>query len=81
MKVLLIWEEIPDSTKLYSLEGELAELAIKSAGHHIGVTKDCSALDKLNDQLETLEPIGDGGTHLAFNISGHDKVVICGFVM
>lgn len=81
MKVLLIWEEVPDSTKLYSLEGELAELAIKSAGCYINVTEDCPALDKLSEHLTALKPIGDGVIHLAFDISGHDKVVICGFVM
>jgi hypothetical protein len=80
MKVLLIWEEIPERTKLYSLEGELAELAIASAGYFVNAESN-AAVEKLSDELATIEPLGHADCHEAFDISGHDKVVIAGFIM
>lgn len=82
MKVLLVWENVPETTKLYSLEGELAELAIQAAGHY-GNANDNDAVNQLNEALSGLKAFGDSQILEAFDIANHnyDKVVICGFIM
>lgn len=79
MKVLLIWEEVPEKTTLYSLEGEMAELAIAAAGYYIN-SEDNNAVHALSEKLSSLESLGHSYCHEAFDISGHDKAVIAGFV-
>jgi len=80
MKVLLVWEEFPEATKLYSLEGRLAELAIQAAGYYINAEEN-DAVNELNIELQNLEVLGHSECHEAFDISGHDKGVIAGFVI
>lgn len=59
-KVLLVWEEIPESTKLYAFEegSEAAKLAIVSAGKFINSddVNPGDPIDKLNDMLENFTP-------------------------
>lgn len=80
MKVLLIWECIPDKTTLYSLEGKWADVAIAAAGYYVNSEENTDLL-ALSDYLVNLPQLGHSESHEAFDISGHDKVVICGFII
>lgn len=40
MKVLLVWEEVPENTKFYLLDGELAELAVRAHGCFVNTDLD-----------------------------------------
>jgi hypothetical protein len=80
MKVLLVWEEVPERTILYSLTGPVAELAIKAAGQYVEAGKGNDA-ETLAALLPNYAPIGNGESNEAFNITDHDKVVIAGLIM
>ena len=80
MKVLLIWEMVPEKTVLYSLEGHMAELAIASAGLYVNAEQNASILE-LSDLLDNHEQLGHSEVKEAFDITNHDKVVIAGFIM
>ena len=88
MRVLLIWEQVPETTTLYALEGELAELAIEAAGYYIN-GEDNDAVLKLSERISDLEcdpnytALGHNECHEAFDVTGvsFDKVVIAGFIM
>lgn len=80
MKVLLIWEEVPEKITLYSLEGELAELAIKAAGYYINVEEN-EAVNQLYEKLTSCAEIGSSNDKTPLNIAGHDKVVIAGVIL
>lgn len=81
MKVLLIWEIIPEETKLYLLEGHMADLAIASAGHFIGAEENESVC-KLNDELTFYDTLGHDKVHEAFKVNENiDRVVIAGFIL
>lgn len=81
-KVLLVWEVVPEQTKLFVFEEgtELCDLALRSAGKYINQddVEDGDPIDLLNDALESLSPDGDGNTVLEGPFS---KVVVCGFIM
>jgi hypothetical protein len=83
MKVLLIWEEIPERTKLYSLEGDLAELAIKCAGQYIGGSENNSPeIIELNEKITDLPLFGSGEDTIAFKIiTTLTHVVIAGIIL
>lgn len=78
MKVLLVWEEVPETTKLYVLEGELAELAIKSAGVFINIDDtEGHPIEELAEVLPTLKH-----HEITEPLNGpFDTVVVCGFWM
>lgn len=82
MKILLIWEQVPECTTPYILSGELAELALQSAGKYVNSANLPAnhPIYKLSDALEEL-----GGAVLSseepIDVSDIDKVVICGFIM
>lgn len=81
MKVLLIWENVPESTDGYMLEGELAELAISCAGLYLidgEFTKE--ELDRITRLYAALE----GLPKLAIDkpiTEPHDAVVVCGCIL
>ena len=55
MKVLLIWEEVPENTVAYVLEpgkdDELIMLAEAAHGHFVNAVNENEATDKLNELL------------------------------
>jgi len=81
MQVLLVWKEIPEYTKLYKLEGEDAELAIKAHGHYINNASENDAVIELSERLCNMTPIGISNILEIPDISDCDKVVIAGLVM
>lgn len=81
MKTLLIWEEIPESTKLYLLDGELAELALKAHNQFVNGGDDDDYADRLSVSLEGLEPLDDSQPIAINDINEPVNVVISGFIM
>lgn len=83
MKVLLVWEEVPEFTKFYLLEGDLADLAMRAHNHFVNTDTDPDdAADRLSQAmgeqkikpLESENPIALAGLHV-------DHVVLAGFVL
>lgn len=77
MKVLLIWEEIPETIKAYVLEGEEAIIALQCHNKYIN-SDDAPELDQLSEILENKKPVD---TKEAFGVEGADKVVFSGFIL
>lgn len=80
-KILLIWEEVPEITKLYILDegSEIADLALKSAGKFINSDN----VDE-GDPVELLSEKLPGLQHLEIDqvVEGpFSKAVVCGFIM
>ena len=63
MQVLLIWEGIPESTKLYLLDGKMADTAVKAHGCYVNMVDGDpdGAAEALNQALEDegLIPVED----------------------
>lgn len=58
MKVLLVWEKIPEATDFYLLEGEKADIAIAAHGSFINVEGgDPDAAEALSEALDGEEPL------------------------
>jgi hypothetical protein len=78
MKVLLVWEEVPENTKFYVLEGETAELALQCAGIFINSNNpEGSPIEQLSELLPTMKH-----HDIDSPIDGpFEKVVVAGFVM
>jgi hypothetical protein len=77
MKVLLVWEEVPENTKFYVLEGEIADLALKCAGQYVNTVEETDEIEQLSEAI---------GGHPSFGIDEpiegpFDKVVVAGFIM
>lgn len=79
MKVLVIWENVPESVSLYAVDGELAETALLAANKYINSDEN-DAILALNLALETLEPLPDNSDG-SFDLSGFDRAVICGVLL
>lgn len=81
MKVLLVWQEIPENTRFFLLEGEQAELAIKAHNCFVNMVDGDpeEAADALNMALEGVTPLDhDAGP---IDVAGVSKVVTAGFMM
>lgn len=78
MSLLLIWENVPENTKAFVLEGREADLACLSAGVYINSDDtEGHAIEELNELLE-----GRPSLDVDKPIKGpFDEVVICGFIM
>lgn len=87
MKVLLIWEEIPEYTRYMELDPatqpELVECARKAAGYYINA-EDNEAVNTLNEMIYG----PDGIRHAELYEAGKEpivgpfsEVIVCGFVM
>lgn len=82
-KLLLIWEEIPENTKLYAFDegSELAKLAEGSAGKFINCDdlEEDDPIHALSEKLADAEEIGGRSGNI---VQGpFSRVVICGFAM
>jgi hypothetical protein len=81
-KVLLVWEEIPESTKFFMLDGELAELALKA--HHCFINMVDGDPNEYADQLNCklveleIEPIDISSP---IDIKEPCTVCLAGFLM
>ncbi len=87
-KVLLIWEEVPDYTKMYELDAgsEEARLAVLSANKYINSDDlpDDHPIFKLNELLEKLTPsygrnVEDAPTGVIYG--PYKFIVFCGFYL
>ncbi len=85
MKMLLVWEMVPEDVNCYILDpaSEQAQWARESAGKYIntGTTDDDDAIYKLSDWLATDEArdcLKDNDKPIPGPFS---EVVVCGFVM
>ena len=83
MKLLLVWECVPEDVNCYILDpsSEQAAWARKCAGKYVNAGGDTEELSKLNDWLATNEAknmIVDNEKPIAGPFS---EVVVCGFVM
>lgn len=77
MKVLLVWEEVPENTKFYVLEGETAELALQCAGQFVNSNNESDEIDQLSTVIDGLPSFS-----IDTPIEGpFDKVVVAGFLM
>lgn len=81
MKVLLVWQEIPEHTRFFMLEGDKADLAIKAHGCFANMVDGDpdEAADALNVALEGIEPLDDAAGPI--DAAGVTKVVTAGFMM
>lgn len=80
MKVLLIWEEIPESIKLFSLEGELAEMAFKAHGCYVNMV-DGDPNDYADNLSQALIDVKDLDQSKPIPFDSFDYVVLSGFLM
>jgi hypothetical protein len=81
MKVLLIWELIPDETQLYLFDGEseLGKAAIAAHGEFVNSAEDCENASRLDDLLTSdIEPISD---EEPFMLDGPITIVRAGFLV
>jgi len=88
MKVLLIWQQIPEETTGYILDGYLAELAIQSAGKYINLDDlaEDHPIMKLNNELvadyngdrESLTKID---LDIPISAGMFEVIVVCGFIL
>jgi len=78
MKVLLVWEDIPETTKFYLLDGNLAAAAIAAHRQIINSTDESEHASRLCDMLEGIEPISDDHP---FEIDEKVTVVYSGFYL
>ena len=78
MSLLLIWENVPEDTRAFVLEGREADLARLSAGVYINSDDtEGHAIEDLNNLLADHKPLD-----VSKPIKGpFDEVVICGFIM
>lgn len=77
MKVLLVWSEIPESVKLYALEGAGAVVAFNC--HNLYLNYDDSEdLEKLSEIIEEETPLDSSNP---VDIEKFDKVVLSGFYL
>ena len=79
-KILLVWEEIPESVSLYVLdEGtKIAELALASAGFYINSDDtEGHPIEELNEALVGREKLP--ADEVA--VGPFSKVVVCGSIM
>lgn len=80
-KVLLVWQLIPDETKLYEFDAnsDMAKLAMASAGKYINSDDfaDDDAIFTLENNLDGVEPLIN--QHMA--TGNYRTVVLCGFVL
>ena len=81
MSVLLIWEEVPEDTKFYRLDGELAEAAIAAHGCYVNMFNGDpnGAADKLSEMLGSMEPMDKEAGPISGE--GIDKIVMSGFLL
>jgi hypothetical protein len=83
MKVLLVWEEVPETTNFFLLEGDLADLAMQAHNCFINTDTDPNdAADRLNRALgeRKITPI-NVDQPIAIKDLGIDHVVLAGFVL
>ena len=78
MKVLVVWEQVPENVSFYVVEGLHADIAIAAAGQYINGGCYTDDVEKLNEILVDYEPIE---ADKAFDITGFDKVVCCGWIL
>lgn len=78
MKVLLIWEQIPEETSFYLLEGKAAEAATAAHGQLIGSTEDSAAAERLAALLKNEIPLP---LDKPFQTGGDVVVVFSGWIM
>lgn len=77
MKVLLIWEEVPEKISAYVLEGEDAEIALAAHGKYIN-SDDDETVEKLGEILAKYEPVKSDEP---FSVENVDKIVFSGMMM
>jgi len=79
--VLLVWEEVPESTKLYVFEetSDMAKWALASVGKYINQDdlEDDHPLHQLSENLGQFDEL----PHDKVAVGPFSKVVVCGFVM
>lgn len=63
MKVLCIFEFIPEETKLYFLEDQLADLALAAHNQIIGASDNSEAASALSEALDAVEPVWQSGNN------------------
>lgn len=80
MKVLLVWQEIPERTTFFILEGEVAELAIQAHGCFVNMVDGDpdGAADALNAALDGKENADDAKP---IDLDGISQLVTSGFMM
>lgn len=78
MKMLLVWEEVPEKTSLYEIEmgTEQAEWAMASAGCYINGGDETEELNKLSMWLATQTPLPGSSSKEVYH-----GVNVCGFIM
>lgn len=78
MKVLLIWEEIPEQVRIYLLDGEIADQARKAHGQLINSTEDTAEAEILSEMLEGIEAL-----NLASPVKIEEpvEIVMSGFIL
>ena len=81
MKVLLVWQEIPENTRFFMLDGEHAELAIRAHNCFVNMVDGDpdDAADALSTALEGIAPLDHKAGPI--DIAGVAKVVTSGFMM
>jgi len=64
----------------FDLDGNLAELAIASAGAYIGCvnSSELPAIFSLGEALENIKHFSTGDEPI--DLAGYDKLVICGYI-
>lgn len=82
MKVMIIFEYIPEDTKIYllDLDGKDLEMAKKAHGVYVNVSKNDKVAVKLDDFLQNKEPLKIK-TGKPFNIEGVELVIHSGFMI
>lgn len=81
MSVLLVWEEVPESTTFYLLDGDAADAAVAAHQCYVNMVDGDpqGAADKLSELLVGIKPLNlDDGPISADDI---EKIVVSGFLL
>ena len=78
--VLLVWEEVPEATKFYRLEGADAEIALAAHGCFVNMVDGDPEehAERLSLLLEDKTPMENV---FPVDLSGYDKLVVSGFLL
>lgn len=77
-KTLLIWLEIPESSKLYILDEKYEELAKNAHQQFINSGDENKAIFEINDLLTALKPVAEESP---LTITEPMQIVIAGFIL
>lgn len=80
MKVLLVWQEIPEHTRFFMLEGVAADIAVKAHGCYVNMVDGdpAGAAESLNAALEGIEPLDETNP---IDLDGVSRMVTSDFMM